>query len=81
MRKLVVLGVLMLALAGCQNTVGPFAYRGPQRVDDPAFPIPEQQRRARDRYGNPDDTPTLLPRIDANQPNNMSNSLGISRPW
>lgn len=59
MRKLLLLGLLLLA--GCQNTVGPFGYRPPQRVDDPSLPIAEQQRRARDRYAIPDETPNLLP--------------------
>ena len=58
MRKLVVLGVLLLA--GCQSTVGPFGYRPPERADDPALPVAEQQRRVRDRYAIPDETRNQL---------------------
>jgi hypothetical protein len=60
MRKLLLLGVLFLA--GCQNVLGPFAHRQPQRVDDPRLPIEEQQRRARDRLALPEDNPDLTPR-------------------
>jgi hypothetical protein len=54
MRKLILLG--MLLLAGCQNVSGPFAARPPMRVDDPRLPITEQQARGRDRLALPDDS-------------------------
>jgi hypothetical protein len=54
MRKLLLLGVLFLS--GCQNVVGPFGYRPPQRVDDPNYTIREQERRGRDRLALPDIT-------------------------
>src|SRR5438309_1910518 len=47
MRRACLLAVLLVA--GCQNTVGPFAPRQPQRVDDPLLSITEQQQRGRDR--------------------------------
>jgi hypothetical protein len=59
MRRLFLLSVLLLA--GCQGTLGPFAQRKPERVDDPYLPISEQQRRGRDRYALPDDTGTAGP--------------------
>ncbi len=60
MRRILVLGVL--CLAGCQNTLGPFAPRTPQRVDDPYLSIPEQQQRGRDRLALPDDSKFVAPR-------------------
>jgi hypothetical protein len=54
MRKLYLIG--FLCLAGCQNVVGPFEHRKPERVDDPLLSISEQQRRGRDRLALPDDT-------------------------
>ncbi len=59
MRRLAILGVL--ALAGCQTTVGPFAHRTPQRVDDPCVSIAEQQRRGRDRLALPEESPQVAP--------------------
>ncbi len=59
MRKLYLVGFLFLA--GCQNVVGPFEHRKPERVDDPLLSITEQQRRGRDRLALPDDT-GLAPR-------------------
>ena len=46
----------VLLAAGCQNILGPFQAREPQRVDDPVLPIYEQQRRGRDRLALPEDT-------------------------
>src|SRR4051812_15908721 len=43
MHRIILLGVLVAA--GCQNVVGPFQQRDPQRVDDPLLPIYEQQQR------------------------------------
>ncbi|HLJ96989.1 MAG TPA: hypothetical protein VKU02_27745 [Gemmataceae bacterium] len=53
--------VAFLFLAGCQNVVGPFEHRKPERVDDPLLSISEQQRRGRDRLALPDDS-QLAPR-------------------
>lgn len=47
MRRLFV--VAALVVAGCQNIVGPFQTKTPQRVDDPMLPIYEQQQRGRAR--------------------------------
>ncbi len=66
MRKLVLLGIVLLA--GCQNTVGPLAPRQPQRIDDPAVPTYEQQRRERDRLSLPDQSRYLLPYTDTAVP-------------
>jgi hypothetical protein len=60
MRRLFLLGALLLL--GCRNTVGPFAHREPQRVDDPRLSIPEQERRARDRLAYPERSADIAPR-------------------
>lgn len=54
MRRLYLVGLLFLA--GCQNVMGPFEHRKPERVDDPLLSISEQQRRGRDRLALPDDS-------------------------
>jgi hypothetical protein len=59
MRHTLCLGILLLA--GCHNTVGPFASRQPQRVDDPLLSISEQERRGRDRLPLPQDDPKVAP--------------------
>lgn len=59
MHRLLLLGILFLA--GCQNVVGPFQHRDPQRVDDPILTINEQQRRGRDRIALPEDRTGLAP--------------------
>jgi hypothetical protein len=61
MKRLLLGGVLVLA--GCQNIVGPFQPRDRYRVDDPLLPIGEQQRRGRDRYALPEESPNLAPPI------------------
>ncbi len=45
--------LVALVVAGCNNTVGPFAHRKPERVDDPLLTTAEQQRRGRDRLALP----------------------------
>jgi hypothetical protein len=59
MRKVFLMA--LLALAGCQNTIGPFASRSPQRVDDPRISIPEQEYRGRDRWAIPQEAPAVGP--------------------
>jgi hypothetical protein len=59
MCRILLAGVLLLA--GCQNVLGPFAPRKPQRVDDPLLTIPEQQRNGRDRLALPDDSRSVAP--------------------
>ena len=66
MRRVILLGVLLLA--GCQSTVGPFAPRGPERVDDPLLSIPEQQQRGRDRLALPEDDRGVAPRTFMDRP-------------
>jgi hypothetical protein len=63
MRHILLLGILLLA--GCQNTVGPFAARQPQRVDDPLLSINEQQRRGRDRLALPEEDGKVAPQAFA----------------
>jgi hypothetical protein len=55
MRRLLLFGAL-IALTGCQNIVGPFRPKNPQRVDDPSVTIGEQQSRDRARFGRPDES-------------------------
>jgi hypothetical protein len=70
MRKLILPGVLALALAGCQNVAGPFAARPPQRPDDPSYSIPAQQARGRDRLALPDES-SGMPQIPGVVPGAM----------
>jgi len=65
MRRLLLVGAL-IALSGCQNVVGPFRPKNPQRVDDPSVTINEQQRRERARYALPDES--IGPYSGANMP-------------
>jgi len=65
MRRLLLVGAL-IALSGCQNVVGPFRPKNPQRVDDPSVTINEQQSRDRARYARPDET--IGPYSGANMP-------------
>jgi hypothetical protein len=66
MHRLLFLG--MVFLAGCQNVVGPFQARTPQRVDDPLLSIGEQQTRGRDRLALPEDQNALAPRAYIDRP-------------
>jgi hypothetical protein len=66
MRRLVLIGLLLLV--GCQNVSGPFAYRRPERVDDPSLPLQEQERRGRDRLALPENSPNIAPRSDFSLP-------------
>lgn len=59
MRPIILLA--LLGLAGCANTVGPFAARSPERVDDPRLAISEQESRERDRYAIPQEGPGIAP--------------------
>ena len=60
MRHILVVGIL-LALAGCQNVVGPFQAQKPMRVDDPCYTQAEQQKWGRAKLALPDDSPWVLP--------------------
>lgn len=66
MRKLILAGALFVA--GCQNVIGPFQSRPPQRVDDPLVSIGEQQRRGRDRLALPEDQTGMAPRTFTDRP-------------
>ena len=59
MRRILLTAVLLLA--GCQNVLGPFAPRKPERVDDPLLTISEQQRKGRDRLALPEESPNVAP--------------------
>ena len=59
MYRLIVAGALLLA--GCQNVIGPFQHRTPQRADDPLLPTYEQERRGRDRLPLPDKSRNVAP--------------------
>ena len=67
MRRLILLGTLLL-LSGCQNVAGPFRGRSPERVDDPALTIQEQESRGRARYALPDKSPQVGPLSGWTQP-------------
>ena len=60
MRRFFLLGTLLVL--GCRSTVGPFAHREPERVDDPRLTIPEQERRGRDRLAYPESSADIVPR-------------------
>jgi len=59
--------LLLLALTGCDNLVGPWR-RPPARVDDPRLTIPEQEKLGRQYLGLPDEAPLAGP------------SSGVARP-
>ena len=63
----VVLPVALL-LVGCGNVTGPFAYRQPERVDDPRLTILQQEERGRARLSYQEIEPNVLPRTYAELP-------------
>jgi hypothetical protein len=67
MRNILIGGILLL-LAGCQNVVGPFRAQSAMRVDDPSFTIAEQKRWGRDRLALPEESPLVLPPTGLPQP-------------
>lgn len=67
MKPLHIILLSVLFLAGCQNTIGPFKSRTPERVDDPLVSIKEQQRRGRDRLALWDDATGLSPKTYADR--------------
>ena len=68
MRRLAVAGMLLLMLSGCRNLVGPFQPKQPERVDDPLFSIPEQERRGRANLALPDESREVAPHSGAALP-------------
>jgi len=66
MHRIIAIGLLFLA--GCQNIIGPFQHRKPERVDDPLLTIDDQQRRGRDRLALPDNSPAVGPRSGVESP-------------
>jgi hypothetical protein len=69
MRRTLLLGFLLLA--GCQNIVGPFQPRSPERIDDPLLSINEQRMRGRDRLALPDDSPSVGPTTGLEVPSSL----------
>ncbi|MCC6418853.1 MAG: hypothetical protein IT429_11515 [Gemmataceae bacterium] len=63
MRRLLV--VCVLGLAGCQSVRGPLEPRPPQRVDDPRYSIPEQERRGRAALPLPLESRDIAPPVPA----------------
>ena len=61
MRKILVVGILLLGAVGCGNTVGPFRGRSAARPDDPTVSIAEQERRGRASLPLPDESPEAGP--------------------
>ncbi|MGE3806085.1 MAG: hypothetical protein AB7K24_15550 [Gemmataceae bacterium] len=66
MRYAILVGILLLA--GCQNTVGPFQRRAPERVDDPLLTIREQEERGRARLALPEDRTGMAPYTYTDRP-------------
>jgi hypothetical protein len=58
----------LLCVAGCQGVIGPFQRRSPERVDDPAFTIPQQEYRGRARLPLWNDRTDLAPKTYADRP-------------
>ena len=65
MRRLFFLSVILLA--GCQNVLGPFR-REPQRPDNPALSIGEQERLGRGQLALPEDYSKLTPPAYVDRP-------------
>ncbi len=63
MRRLLILGLVLVLLTGCQSVRGPLQPRDPQRADDPRYSIPEQERRARDQLPIPVESQNIAPNI------------------
>jgi hypothetical protein len=60
MRNILIGGILLL-LAGCQNVAGPSRAESAIRVDDRTLTIAEQQRFGRDQLAVPEDSSFILP--------------------
>jgi hypothetical protein len=54
MRRIILVGVVVLA--GCADIVGPFkrAQQRPEKVDNPCLTIPEQEKKGRERLALPE---------------------------
>ncbi len=58
----------LLCVAGCQNVIGPFQRRTPERVDDPLLTIPQQEVRGRSRLPLWNDRTDLAPKTYSDRP-------------
>jgi hypothetical protein len=68
MRRLFLLGVL-LVLSGCRSTpVGPYQPQSHARVDDPLLSIGEQERNGRANLALPDESKEVAPHSGAALP-------------
>lgn len=69
MRRLLLLSVAVVSVAGCHSILGP---RSPQHVDDPLVSTAEQERRGRQQLAIPEDAPSdplkLTPRTYTDRP-------------
>jgi len=66
MRRIILLASMLFI--GCGNVTGPFAFRQPERVDDPRLTISQQEQRGRDRLSYQEIEPNVLPRTYAELP-------------
>ncbi len=67
MRRTLLL-LFLVALTGCQNTVGPLASRKRDQKPDPLYNIEEQKRWANWRYPYWDDNTNLYPSTYSDRP-------------
>ncbi len=69
MRRLLQVGILLLA--GCQSVNGPVrrSINPPPPLDDPSLSVGEQLRRGRDQLAFPDGSTAVAPRTGAEIPN------------
>jgi len=61
MRRMLKPLVLLLACVGCTRYEGPLEVRKKDRADAPGYTIPEQRKRANERYSTINDDPRLYP--------------------
>jgi hypothetical protein len=60
--------LVLILLAGCENIVGPFRKKAPDRVDDPRLTIPEQEKLGRTYLSLPDESNLTGPHSGAVRP-------------
>jgi hypothetical protein len=70
MRRIMMIGGVLLTLMGCTGVVGPRkrAEPPPWFVADPRLPIKDQKARSREYLALPEQSPTVAPRTYAEQP-------------
>ncbi len=60
--------LVLILLTGCENIVGPFRKKPPERVDDPRLSIPEQEKLGRTYLPLPDESTLQGPHSGAVRP-------------